>query len=221
MRPSVRLDHVRFTLGWFVALYFLYVSILRQPVRPSVRLDHVRFALGCFVALYLVLRLLVPFASACVFPVLDVVKRKPKGMVVMHKACRVGSKRVKSLTRTKRQYYKAMQAKRMQVAADVANGILVCHVLCCFNLFDAAYVGHQCADTACTGDACLTADASDCEGDVMEIGELFMPEYMVVSEEKEYQQVLGLAEDPTVGSDDDDFQEAPLQDHIAAQLSIG
>ena len=49
--------------------------------------------------------------------------------------CRVGAKRVKSMTRTKKQYYKVMQAKRQRVVGDIANGILVRHVLCCFNLF--------------------------------------------------------------------------------------
>ena len=34
------------------------------------------------------------------------------------------------------------------------------------------------------------------------------PEYMVVFEEKEYQQVQGLCTDPTADSSDDDFQEA-------------
>ena len=48
--------------------------------------------------------------------------------------CRVGAKRVKSMTRTKKQYYKVMQAKRQRVVGDIANGILVRHVRCCFNL---------------------------------------------------------------------------------------
>ena len=49
--------------------------------------------------------------------------------------CRVGAKRVKSMTRTKKQYYKVMQAKRQREVSDIANGILIRHVLCCFNLF--------------------------------------------------------------------------------------
>ena len=47
------------------------------------------------------------------------------------------------------------------------------------------------------------------------------PEYMVVSEEKEYQQVQGLCTDPTADSSDDDFQEAPLPDNVLAQLAFG
>ena len=58
--------------------------------------------------------------------------------------CRVGAKRVKSMTRTKKQYYKVMQAKRQRVVGDIANGILVRHVLCCFNLFCFVNYGSKC-----------------------------------------------------------------------------
>ena len=47
------------------------------------------------------------------------------------------------------------------------------------------------------------------------------PEYMVVFEEKEYQQVQGLCTDPTADSSDHDFQEAPLPDSVLAQLTFG
>jgi len=33
-----------------------------------------------------------------------------------------------------------MQAKRQRVVGDIANGILVLHVLCCFNLFSNAFL---------------------------------------------------------------------------------
>jgi hypothetical protein len=49
--------------------------------------------------------------------------------------CRVGAKRVKSMTRSKKQYYKVMQAKRQREVSDIANGILIRHVLCCLKLF--------------------------------------------------------------------------------------
>ena len=49
--------------------------------------------------------------------------------------CRVGAKRVKSMTCSKKQYYKVMQAKRQREVSDIVNGILIRHVLCCFNLF--------------------------------------------------------------------------------------
>ena len=72
--------------------------------------------------------------------------------------CRVGAKRVKSMTRTKKQYYKVMQAKRQRVVGDIANGILVRHVICCFNLFSFVNSGIQCTD----GTECIA------NGDVVE-----------------------------------------------------
>ena len=50
---------------------------------------------------------------------------------------------------------------------------------------------------------------------------IYRSEYIVVSEETEYQQVQGLPMDPTVDSSDDDFQEAPLTDHVLAQFAVG
>ena len=55
----------------------------------------------------------------------------------------------------------------------------------------------------------------------MEYGVVMEPEYMVVSDEKEYQLVQGLCTDPTADSSDDDFQEAPLPDSVLTQLAFG
>ena len=49
------------------------------------------------------------------------------------------------MTRSKKQYYKVMQAKRQREVSDIANGILIRHVLCCFNLFF-VISGTKCTD---------------------------------------------------------------------------
>ena len=59
---------------------------------------------------------------------------------------RVGLKRVKCVSHSKRKSYKSMQAKRQRVAHDVADRIVLFHILCCFDLFSA----HSWAE--CLGD---------------------------------------------------------------------
>ena len=55
----------------------------------------------------------------------------------------------------------------------------------------------------------------------MEDGVWEEPEYMVVNEEKEYRQVLGLCVDPTVDASDDDYQEQPLSDDVLGNIVVG
>ena len=134
---------------------------------------------------------------------------------------RVGTKRAKCMTRTTRTYYKRLQATRQKSIHDIADGILVIHILCCFDLFDVHEWLECMDDTNCIVDEDVQGRLSECMGNSMEVGVFTEPEYMVVSEEKEYQQVQGLPMDPTGGSSNDDFQEAPLTDNVSAQLSVG
>ena len=47
------------------------------------------------------------------------------------------------------------------------------------------------------------------------------PEYMVVNEVLEYQQVQGLHVDPTADNENDDFEEAPLSQEKLLCLGVG
>ena len=62
---------------------------------------------------------------------------------------RVGLKRVKCVSHSKRKLYKKMQAKRQRVGHDVADRILLFHRLCCFDLFSAHTVSWATHTVSC------------------------------------------------------------------------
>ena len=67
----------------------------------------------------------------------------------------------------------------------------------------------------------VSETSSNEKNDDMEDGVWEEPEYMVVSEEKEYRQVLGLCVDPTSDTSDDDDQEPPLSDDVLGNMFVG
>ena len=91
-----------------------------------------------------------------------------------------------------------------------------------FNLFKTVHDSKQCIDD---GNEIIKEDVSEAssndKSDDMEDGVWEEPEYMVVSEEKEFGQVLGLCVDPTVDASDDDYQEPAFSDHVPGNICVG
>ena len=94
--------------------------------------------------------------------------------------------------------------------------------MCCFNCFNVVHDSKQCIDDA---NEIIKEDVSEAssneKSDAMEDGVWEEPEYMVVNEEKEYRQVLGLCVDPTVDASDDDYQEQPLSANVPGNIVVG
>ena len=100
--------------------------------------------------------------------------------------------------------------------------MVVVHVLCCFILFTIVHDAKQNLDDE---NEFIHEDVSEAssneKSDDMEDGIWEESEYMVVNEEKEYRQVLGLCVDPTVDASDDDYEEQPLSATVPGNIVVG
>ena len=134
----------------------------------------------------------------------------------------VGTKRVKCIANTKRNMFKRRQTRRQNILNERTKRMIVLHILCCFYLFTIEHDSKQCLDD---GNEIIHEDVSEAssneKSDDMEDGVWEEPEYMVVNEEKEYRQVLGLCVDPTVDASDDDYQEQPSSAIVPGSIVVG
>ena len=134
----------------------------------------------------------------------------------------VGTKRVKCIANTKIKYVKRRQTRRQDMVNERTKNSSIVHILCCLILFTIVHDAKQSLDDE---NEIIHEDVSEAssneKSDDMEDGIWEESEYMVVNEEKEHRQVLGLCVDPTVDASDDDYEEQPLSATVPGNIVVG